>query len=245
MKISLITATIDPDTVLRATLESVERQTHPDVEHLVIDGFEGSRDPDIFSDFPKARFIRSGRNGVYAALNEGTSAATGDVIGLIHGNDRLAHPGVLAHVADAFSGDQRPDFIYGDLIYFNPRTGKRGPVYSSENFRPEHLKSLVTPPHPTLYMSRDTARRVGNYSSDYKISGDLDMWLRMFSLPEVRWLYLPEIMVEMSTGGISQQLINILWHANIEKLRIMKANGIDGSVFTLLKKYVHALRRYI
>lgn len=244
MKVSLITITIDPDTILRHTLESVAAQTYPDIEHIVIDSYADKRDEVLEHDFPKSLFIHTQPHGVYAAINEGLKHATGDIIGLIHGNDRLARPDVISDVVSAFENDPGLGFVFGDLQYYNPRTGRKGAIYASADYHPRMLRSLFTPPHPTLYLRHSVARRVGPYTTRYEIIGDIDMWMRLFALPGVRWKHLPGIMVEMSTGGMSGRLSNVIWESNREKLRLMQHYGIRGGVFTLLRKYFYAVRRF-
>ena len=241
MKITIITATIDPDDNLRETLRSVASQTHQDVEHIVIDSYD-NRGSDLKAEFPNVTFINTPRRGVYAALNEGLKRATGEVIGLVHGSDRLASPDVLATIAATFEKDPELGFVFGNLRYFNPITGKLLSVYSAEGYNPEMLRSMFTPPHPTLYVRQKVAHRVGPYTTRYIIAGDQDMWIRLFALPGVRWQYIPMIMVLMTTGGLSSRLSNILWLSNREKLSVMKRHGIQGGVIVLLRKYFYAIR---
>lgn len=243
MKITVITATVDSDDVLREALSSVAAQTHPDVEHLVIDSAGVERSPSLLAEFPKVKFIPMPRKGVYAALNCGLKHATGDVVGFVHGNDRLAAPDVLARIADAFRSDPYLGFVFGDLRYFHPRTGRLGHYFTSGDFHPGMLRHLETPPHPTLYVRRELAHRVGPYSTRYVIASDLDWWLRLFAVPGVRWRHLPGVMVYMSYGGISNRLRTVLFQANREKLDIMRRHNIKGGVLILMRKYISALSR--
>ena len=240
-KITIITATIDPDDCLRRTLESVRRQTYGRIEHIVVDSY-AERGDALKAEYPEVRFVKMPARGVYAALNEGLREATGDIIGLLHGNDILATDEVIAEVAATFGSDPELGFVFGDLRYYNPRTGRLLTTYSASNFRPEMARSLFSPPHPTLYVSRKVAHRVGPYTTRYVILGDIDMWIRLFALPGVRWRYLPGVKVYMCSGGLSTRLKNRLWLMNREKLNLMKRHGIRGGIWVLLQKYYFGIR---
>ena len=54
MKISIITVTYNAEATIGRTMESVAQQTHPDVEHLIIDGASTDRTLDIARRYPHA-----------------------------------------------------------------------------------------------------------------------------------------------------------------------------------------------
>ena len=100
----------------------MNEQTHPDIEHIVVDG--GSTDVD---DGDRARSegrrvttaLSEPDRGIYDAMNKGLRLARGDVIGLINSDDFLASPDVLSTIAAAFA-DPDIDAVYGDLCYVEP-----------------------------------------------------------------------------------------------------------------------------
>lgn len=58
--------------------------------------------------------------GFYDAINKGIERASGEVIGLINGDDWLADDQVLADVGALFAADSELDLVYGDLDYVDP-----------------------------------------------------------------------------------------------------------------------------
>jgi GT2 family glycosyltransferase len=80
-KLSFIIATRNRKQDLMRCLESIERQSYPDRELIVVD--DGSTDASleaVAERFPRARLLRhETRAGVGAALTDGARAATGDV----------------------------------------------------------------------------------------------------------------------------------------------------------------------
>lgn len=242
MKITVVTATIHPDDALALTLASVADQRDVDVESIVVDG--RGRSEDFKSRFPKSRFICQEPRGVYNAINHGISHAEGDIIGLLHGSDTFTSPTVLKQIADEFEADPGLDFVYGNIQYVSglSRTPRR--VYYGGDFRPGDLQYGIHPPHPSLYIRREAAQRIGKYREDLVIAGDVDMWIRLFN-SGLHYKYMPLTMVYMTTGGLSTTLKARLYTNNIEKLKVLRDNGLKANPLKLTVRYFDALRQLI
>ncbi|MBL7774672.1 MAG: glycosyltransferase, partial [Saprospiraceae bacterium] len=77
MKISIITVCFNSAATIRDTLESVNRQTYPDVEHLIIDGGSTDGTLDVVRAFHHvAHWISEPDRGLYDAMNKGIALAT-------------------------------------------------------------------------------------------------------------------------------------------------------------------------
>ena len=107
MTISIITACFNSAAVIRTAMESVLRQTWPEIEYLVIDG--GSTDGtvgEIRECVPKfrgrMRWVSEKDRGMYDAINKGIRMATGEVVGILNADDVLAADDVIERVAGAF-----------------------------------------------------------------------------------------------------------------------------------------------
>ena len=117
LKISIITAVRNGAETLRGCIESVQKQTIP-TEHIIIDGASTDGTFDIIAQYRSsiAKVISEPDNGIYDALNKGIKLASGEVIGLLHGDDFYAHDKVLESVVKVFE-EQNVDSCYGDLLY--------------------------------------------------------------------------------------------------------------------------------
>ena len=124
MKISVITTTFNAAGTLRDCLESVKGQVYQDIEHIVIDGASTDRTLEILDEYKEilASVVSESDAGIYDALNKGIKMATGDVIGILHGDDLYASAGILGKVSSIFS-DPNVGACYGDLIYFKDADG--------------------------------------------------------------------------------------------------------------------------
>jgi len=88
-------------------MESVLRQTWPEIEYLVIDG--GSTDGTVetireyASKFGgRMRWVSERDRGMYDAINKGIRMATGEVVGILNADDVLADDRVIERVSEAF-----------------------------------------------------------------------------------------------------------------------------------------------
>lgn len=236
MKISVITISIDPDPVLRRTLESVAMQDYADVEHIVVDGDPANRGKQLKADFPNVKFVSLPPRGIYDAINYGMTICTGDVIGNLHGGDVFPRPTVLSEIAKPFLDDNGLDFIYGDIRYFNFNNGRTGRLYRGAHCSVKTLPYGICPPHPSLYMRRKVWAEVGPYPLDQPIAGDYEMWSRLFKRNDFTSHYMSLTLVHMQTGGISTKLYNRLYANNVGKLLALRRNGIHSNALMLTGK---------
>lgn len=248
MKISIITVAYNAATSIGATLKSVAAQTHPDVEHIVIDGGSTDGTLECITAHGKhlAHVVSEPDRGIYDAMNKGIRLATGDVIGILNADDVYADEQVLSRIA-ALMATEPLDAVYGDVVFFAPDqpavTVRR---YSSRRFSPLRIAWGWMPAHPTLFLRREVFCRFGLYRTDFKIAGDYEFVARIFKDADLRYRYLPEVLVRMRTGGVSTRGWRSTLLLNREVLRACRENGIRTSLPMLLSKYpIKALEYFL
>lgn len=237
MKISVVTPTLNEASTIAATVASVEAQTYTDVEHIVVDGYSDDGTLQILSSHPNVTVIMRECKGVFDALNYGFEHTHGDILGFLHGNDAYSSEDVLSVVARAFDDDSRLDFIYGNVKFVNPATGRVVRRYNCPGFRPEQVLDGFNPPHPSLYVRRRVYEQVGSYTTKYVTCGDIDMWVRLFLVHRLRYRYIDMDMVTMTTGGLSWGPRAWLWYNTYDRLRVFRDNGFSVNPLRLVKKY--------
>jgi glycosyltransferase involved in cell wall biosynthesis len=248
MKISIITVAFNAAPTIDATINSVLAQTHPDIEYIVIDG--GSTDGTqacVGRHVARiAHFVSERDHGIYDAMNKGIRLATGNLIGVLNADDVYADNKVLQRVVRAIEEDNL-DAVYGDVAFFSPErptvTTRR---YSSRFFCPRSLAWGWMPAHPTLFLRRELFERYGNYRTDFRIAGDYEFIARIFKDDSLRYRYMPEVLVRMSTGGVSTSGWRSTLLLNREVLRACRENGIRTNLLMLLSKYpIKALEYFL
>ncbi len=246
MKVSVVTAVKNGRQTLPAMLESLNSQTYLDVEHIVQDGVSTDGTVDYLRKAASERMaLQSAPDaGIYDAINQGIARATGDVIGLLHADDQLAGPDVLAQVALALK-DRTIDGVYGDLQYVaRDDTSRVIRHWKAGAYVPTMLKRGWMPPHPTLYLRRDVFRRSGLYDTGYRISGDYDGMLRILTTGNVRLAYIPQVMVRMKIGGVSNKSFAHIIRKSREDYRAIRRHNVGG-VGTLMAKNLSKLPQFL
>lgn len=239
MKISVITVCFNSAATISDTLRSVADQTHPDVEHVIVDG--GSRDDTVklaHSLGRNGKVVISGPDkGIYDAMNKGLRLATGDVIGFLNADDMYSANDVLARVS-ALMQQGGLDALYGDTEFVHPANlGKPVRRYRSDRFRPDRIAWGWMPAHPALFLKRQVFDRYGGFRPEYRIAGDFELVARIFHRGELCYQHLPEVLVRMRTGGVSTGGWRNTLLLNREVLRACRENGIDSNWLKLLSKY--------
>lgn len=237
MKISIITAVLNRETTIGDAIRSVIEQTHPNIELIIMDGGSTDGTLDIVRSFddPRIRIFSEHDSGIYDALNKGISRATGTIVGVVHSDDFLAHNEVVSAVAGAFDKHQA-DAVYGDLDYVSAsdpekiiRSWRSGPYSRSK------LKWGWMPPHPTMFLKREIFDRLGAYDTSYRIAADYDAVLRYFGSASFRAHHIPDVLVKMRMGGISNQSLRHVILKSREDLAALKNNQMGGFLALLMK----------
>ena len=132
MRITLITACYNSAAVIGTALESVLRQTWPDVEYWVIDGGSTDGTLKIIREYePKfggrMHWVSEPDRGMYDAINKGIRWATGEVVGILNADDVLADDRVLERVAEVFFGSSLVHYCDSSFVADDQRrrTGGR------------------------------------------------------------------------------------------------------------------------
>jgi glycosyltransferase involved in cell wall biosynthesis len=246
MKVSIITATFNSAATLTSTMESVRRQDHPDIEHILIDGRSSDNTVDVIRSYPHvARYISEPDSGLYDAINKGIRLATGDVVGILNSDDFFASPHVVSQVVEALDREQ-VDAVFGDVAFVRPDNLTRiVRTYSSRKFHPRQFTRGYMPAHPTFYVRRRCYEAFGVYHTDYRIAADYELLVRFIHRHRISYAYLPATMVYMRTGGVSNRTMASRYVLNREIVRACADNGLTTNMARLSLKYFFKVFEYV
>ncbi|MEO6407248.1 MAG: glycosyltransferase family 2 protein [Burkholderiaceae bacterium] len=249
MKISVVTVTYNSGATVADSLRSVAQQSHPDIEHVVIDG--GSSDATVrivkALGGPGLRLLSEPDRGIYDAMNKGIAQATGDVIGFLNSDDVFHDPQALERVAAAFA-DPAVAIVYGDIVFVaKDDTSRVVRLWTSRPHVPGLCARGWMPPHPSLYVRREVYERFGGYDIAFPAAADFEMALRLLDGAGLRSAYLPFVQVSMRMGGQSTRSIRNIVSGSREVSRACRKHGLPGGVrfvvWRLLAKVPQLLRR--
>ena len=237
MKITVITATYNSYATINNTLDSILSQSYANVELVVIDGGSTDGTMKVLSQYSDriAVLVSEPDHGIYDALNKGIRNASGDVVGFLHADDVFENTGALAKVAAAFQ-DQNVDAVYGDLVYVrHDDIGQVIRYWKSGHYNYAALSRGWMPPHPTFYVRRSVYERLGGFDTRYRIAADYDTILRFLAVGKICVAYIPEVLVRMRVGGVSNRSVKTILRKSLEDIVVVRRNHVGG-IATIFQK---------
>ena len=241
MKISVITATYNSAATVRDTLNSIANQDYPDIEHIIVDGASKDNTLQIVKEFPHVSNVLSEKdNGIYDAMNKGIRLASGEIVGILNSDDLYISDEVLSKVASVFE-DRSIDAVYGDLQYVQSHdTNAITRTWKAGVFKKKYFYYGWMPPHPTFFVRRRVYEKVGLFNTSLRSAADYELMLRLLLKHGIRVKYIPEVLVKMRTGGMSNASFQNRMKANKEDRLAWKLNDLHPYFFTL---YLKPLRK--
>ncbi len=246
MKISVITATFNSSKTVRDTIESVLRQTHKDIEYIVVDGGSSDDTMEIVRRYEpmfggRMRYVSERDRGIYDAMNKGIAMATGEVVGMLNSDDFYTAADVLEQVARAMS-DTAIDAVYGDVHYVNDEhLGQCVRYYTSRPFRRGLMRLGFMPAHPSFYCRRSVYERYGTFDLSYKVAADFENLLRLVFVHRIRTRYIAKDFVTMRTGGASSSGLRSHKQIMQDHLRALKHNHVYSNPLFLGLRYPYKM----
>lgn len=230
MKISVITAVYNAESTISQAIESVAAQSYKNIEHVIVEGnsTDGSLAVIKKNMNDKILLISEPDNGIYDALNKGIQRSSGDIVGLVHADDYLAHNDVFDKIAKAFF-ESAVEAVYGDLQYVSKDdTSRVVRHWRSHSYSRAKLARGWMPPHPTLFLKRSVFEQTGLYNTSFQIAADYDLILRYFSQTLSTPVYIPEVLVKMRLGGESNRSLPRILQKMREDYRALRENRVGG-----------------
>ena len=234
MKVSIITVCLNSEKTLEKTIKSVINQDYKNIEYIIIDGGSNDETLNILQKHKDkiSKIVSEKDNGIYDGINKGIKNATGDIISLIHGNDIFVDKNVITKIVNNFKKNSSYDVILADLAFKKNLDDKKiTRYYSAKNFRPWMLKIGFSPPHLSAFFKAKVYEQVGLYKIKYRIAGDFDYFVKCFLRYKIKFTYLEECLIFMSSGGTSGKNIFSYLTSSKEINDSLKSNQIYSNIF--------------
>lgn len=192
-----------------------------------------------------SKIVSERDNGIYDAMNKGIRKASGDVIGILNADDIYANDRVIEKVADMFT-QNKVDSCYGDLQYVDKKNPDNIVRYwKSSEYREGLFYKGWMPPHPTFFVKREVYEKYGYFNTDFKIAADYELMLRFIEKYKISTCYIPEVLIKMRMGGMSNRSLKNLFIKSSEDHKAWKINNLSGGIYTILLKNLCKLPQFI
>lgn len=247
IKFTVVTCTFNAEKVLQRTLDSIQRQTYCNVEHIIMDG--GSKDKTLAMVKAYQHKTEVGENaheivvvsepdkGLYDAMNKSIDRATGNYLVFMNAGDVFPSEETLEYVEGCVGeGETLPGVLYGDTDIVDMQGNfvrhRRLTPPAKLTWRSFKWGMLVC--HQSFYAKTAIAKTV-HYDLHYRYSADVDWCIRI--MKEAARQHLPlrnvnAVITNFLDGGMTTQ-----YHKASLKERFQVMRKHYGVVTTLA---VHA-----
>lgn len=246
MKVSIITVVYNNVDTIKEAIESVINQTYHDIEYILIDGKSNDGTLEIIESYGDkiSKVVSEEDSGIYDAMNKGLSLSSGDIIGFINADDKIDNNEIIKNVVNHFIDDV--DIVYGDLIFVDRLDStKICRHWKAGKFKKIKYKFGWMTPHPSTYIKKEIYEKYGSFDLRFKIAADYELMLRFMYKNNLRVKYLPEVIVRMRDGGISNNSLFNIFTANYEVFKSWKVNNLSVSPLIILIKPLLKLKQFL
>ncbi len=183
MLISLVTVTYNAETTLERTLQSVERQSFKDFEHIIMDGASKDRTIAIAEEYKQRNrnseivIVSEPDKGLYDAMNKAMDKARGKYVCFLNAGDKLHEADTLAKVAQMDSAHPNAGVIFGDTDIVD----EHGTFISHRRLHPKEVMTWKDFRHGMLICHQAFYARkeiTTHYDLTYRFSADFDWCVR-------------------------------------------------------------------
>jgi glycosyltransferase involved in cell wall biosynthesis len=191
-----------------------------------------------------AKVVSEKDKGIYDAMNKGVQLATGEVVGILNSDDFYTGPSILTKVAAAFE-DPAVEAVYGDLQYVkstNLQVVTR--TWKSGSYKKKYLYYGWMPPHPTFFVRRNIYEKCGLFNTALRSAADYELMLRVLLKYDTRVQYIPEVLVKMRVGGMSNASLKNRFRANKEDEMAWRLNNLRPYFFTTWLKPLRKILQF-
>ena len=247
MKVSIITVCYNSENTIESCIRSVLEQDYKNVEYIIVDGKSIDNTISIVEKYTGrvSKFISEKDDGMYFAINKGLKLASGDVIGILNSDDFFYDDTIVSKIVSEFQSKQ-VDAVYGDLQYVSKiDVTKVIRNWKSKSYNSKLFLRGWMPPHPTFFVRRHLYEKFGLFNTLFSISADYELMLRFLYRNKISSSYIPEILVKMRVGGVSNVNYTSRLKANREDRLAWKINGLKAAPLTFIMKPLSKLKQFL
>ena len=205
---SIITVVYNNEKLLPGTIESVRRQTYPNIEYIIVDG--GSKDGTVdiirkaATEMPNLRWISEPDKGLYDAMNKGLRMATGDFVWFLNGGDHLHATDTVEKTAALATG--KTDVLYGETMLVDDSRRPAGTMSElSTRSLPAHLNwKHYLGGMRVVHQSFVARRSVAPLYIENNLCADYDWCIRILQKSREN-VHTGLILTDYLMGGMSKQ----------------------------------------
>lgn len=118
---TVITVTHNARETLERTIKSVQEQTYPWIEHIIMDGNSTDGTVALIEQLKNENtyWVSEKDNGIYDAMNKATALAKDSYICYLNAGDAFYNKETVEKLMNAAQNNKHPDILYGETVVVN------------------------------------------------------------------------------------------------------------------------------
>ena len=177
---TVITVTYNARQTLKRTIKSVQEQTYPWIEHIIMDGNSTDGTVALIEQLKdeNTHWVSEKDNGIYDAMNKATALAQDSYICYLNAGDAFYDKDTVENLMSAALNNNQPDILYGETVVVNNegkflynRRLKAPTVLTWKSFKQGMLVC-----HQAFIINKSVFEP---YDLSYRFSSDVDWCIRL------------------------------------------------------------------
>jgi glycosyltransferase involved in cell wall biosynthesis len=183
--ISIVTPVFNQIDFIEDCIRSILDQNYPNLEYIIIDGGSTDGTTDIIEKYASKLhyWISEPDNGLYHALQKGFQKSTGEIMGWLNSDDILQNNSLFT-IAEILGTHNDVHWLQGlptVIDIHNRIVFSRKPRHDKYDFLLKEYHDGIFIQQESTYWRRILWEKAGAFiSTDYKIAGDFELWMRFF-----------------------------------------------------------------
>lgn len=231
--ITIVTATYNSEKTILRTVQSILNQTYKNIEYIIADGSSVDGTLEVVKQYKKQfqdsgiilKIISSPDGGIYAGMNKGICMASGDVVGILNGDDWYSED-MVACIVRKYCECQF-DMCYCDDYVVDSRNN----IIKSTHVKVmKHYLTTRHWSHGTMFVDRKIyLKRLYDESFRYYADWDFTLWVYR-NYPNIVVINKP--LLYFCLGGVSTKTgIKTTLKKMEERYRAYRNNGYSRIYF--------------
>lgn len=229
---SVVIVSLNAESTILDTLNSVFQQSCDDYEVIVKDGRSSDHTLDIIPYNKKIKVFVEDDRSVYDAMNQALKYVNGKYVIYMNCGDTFNCPDILEKVKAVITEKQLSgnEVLYGNY-------SKNGKDYTQAKLIDKKFMVKSGLCHQTVFFGRVLFERFGGFDTSLKICADYEIMARVFSAG-ISYIYIDETICNYLGGGISEK------DENLSRVR-QEGNIVRRRYFSVVDRFYYDMSRFL
>lgn len=203
-KVSIITIVYNNLEGMKKTLNSIAKQTYPNIEHIVIDGGSTDGTLEVINDNAEriSSFVSERDNGIADAFNKGLRYVTGDIVFFLNSGDALLREDTIKEVVLDWEENKV------DVLFYKVKVSDKDYIPANHyKDKQDKIWAMSDVPHQGAFIKKSVFEKIGGFNTEFRIRMDFEFFAKC-NVNKCSYLYYPRVIVSYEPGGTSMQSSN-------------------------------------